>query len=271
MDLESSSSIIENDGEINSSKCERVKACIDSYLERNPRLTLINVEDKTSVPHSTLRRIMNLKGNLQPEAVIKIFRALGFDQDLYKYMKEFHPDIANVMAMKSTHNKDYNFIKDEDREYFTSEDYYLIINLAFSTSGTSFEEVSYQMGQIGTQRLEDLIIKGLIIKNENGRLVGNVGDYQLGFADTKKGVEMALRYYRLEEAGSINNWLSFQTESVNDEGLKALKTLQQKHFNERKERIFNNPMYTGDLKVYSATVSSTFLAYSEKGGGNESF
>lgn len=266
MNLENSSSVYENDGDTNLSKCKQVKACIDAYLLKNPNLTLVNVEDKTSVPHSTLRRIMNLKGNLQPEAVIKIYRALGFDQDLFKYMKEFHPDIASVMSMKSTHNREYDFIKDEDREFFTSEDYYLIINLAYSTSGTSIEEVTYHMGQIGTQRLEDLLKKGLIVKNENDRFVGKYGDYQLGFADTKKGVEMALKYYRLEESGGINNWLSFQTESLNAEGLKALKILQQKHFNERKEQIFNNSMYSGNLKAYSATVSSTFLAYSDDGG-----
>lgn len=74
-----------------------------------------------------------------------------------------------------------------------------------------------------------------------------------------------MKYYKLEEAGNINNWMSFQTESINNEGIKALKSLQQKHFNERKDQIFNNPMYNGDLKVYSVTVSSTFLPFSENG------
>ena len=75
---------------------------------------------------------------------------------------------------------------------------------------------------------------------------------------------MALRYYRLEEAGNINNWMSLQTEGLNKEGLKAAKILYQKQFNERKE-TYNNPMYKGDIKVYSATVSSTFLSYDDRG------
>ncbi|MDO9182128.1 MAG: hypothetical protein Q7U04_06955 [Bacteriovorax sp.] len=265
MNLEINSSNTDAEGEINLNKCERVKTCIDSYFSMNPRLTLQSVEDKTSVPYSTLRRIMLLNGNPQPESVIKIFQALGYDQELYQYMSDFHPDIASVMAMKTSHNIEYSYIKDEDREYFVSEDYYLIINLAYSTSGTSHEEVAHVLGTKGVERLEELVKRHLVIKNDLGKYIGAVGNYKLSFADTKKGIEMALRYYRLEEAGSINNWLSFQTESLNTEGLKALKALQQKHFNERKEEILNNPVYNGDLKVYSATVSSTFLSYSELG------
>lgn len=88
----------------------------------------------------------------------------------------------------------------------------------------------------------------------------------MSFSDTKKRIKLALDHYRLEEAGSINNWMSFQTESINEEGLKAMKKLSQKHFNERKDQIFNNPMYKGELKYFSACISSTFLPFTEDGG-----
>ncbi len=97
-------------------------------------------------------------------------------------------------------------------------------------------------------------------------ITGAVGNYKLPFSDTKERIRQSLDYYRLDEAGSINNWMSFQTESINEEGLKALKELSRKHFNERKDQIYNNPMYKGDIKHYSACVSSTFLPYSEDGG-----
>ncbi len=60
--------------------------------------------------------------------------------------------------------------------------------------------------------------------------------------------------------------MSFQTESINEDGLKALKSLNRKHFNERKDMIYNNPMYKGSIKHYSASVSSTFLPFKEEGG-----
>jgi DNA-binding phage protein len=265
VDLEISSTVPDNDGDINLSKCERVKACIDSYLEKNSRLTLISVEDKTAVPHSTLRRIMTLKGNPQPEAVIKVFRALGFDQELYHYMRDFHPDIANVMALKTSHNQEYDYVSDSDRQYFVSEDYFSIINMAYTTSGVDEAEIHDEYGRKGVERLLELLEKGLIEKTAEGRYFGKLKNYKLSFADTKKRIELSLRHYRLTEAGNFNNWMSFQTESLNENGLKALKSLQQKHYNDRKDQIFNNPMYSGNLKVYSATVSSTFNSCSGNG------
>ena len=265
VNLETCSSALEGNGDNYSNKCERIKACIDSFLEKNPRVSLQNVEDKTGVPGSTLRRIVSLKGNTQPETVIKIFQALGYDQELYQYMKDFHPDIASVMALKNSHNQEYNFVNESDRDYFISEDFYLLINMAYTTNGTTENEVIYEQGKKGIERLQELLEKGIIEKNGLGRFVGKLNNYKLSFADTKKRVELSLRYYRLDEAGNINNWMSFQTESINEQGLNALKSLQQKHYNERKDQIFNNPMYNGNLKVYSATVSSTFQAYTEMG------
>jgi hypothetical protein len=264
VNLETNSDKVETEGDFNLNKCERVKTCIDTYLSMNPRLTLQNVEDKTSVPYSTLRRIVNLNGNPQPEGVIKIYQALGYDQELYQYMSDFHPEIASVMAMKTSHNQEYSYIKDEDREYFISEDYFLIMNLAYTTSGTSLEEVAHELGTKGVERLNILLEKGIVKKNIEGKFIGMLEKYKLSFADTKKRIELSFRYYRLEEAGNINNWMSFQTASLNGLGIKEFKSLQQKQYNERKE-FFDRPIYNGDEQVYCGALSSTFRDYKEPG------
>lgn len=265
MNLENSSTIQPNEGEVNLNKCERVKACIESYLEKNPRLTLVNVEEKTTVPHSTLRRIMGNKSNPQPEAVIKIFRGLGFDQELYSYMVDFHPEISTVMAQRNSHNTEYQFIEDQNREYFLDESNFLILSLAYTTNGTTEEEIRYELGQRGIEKLSELISNKILDRLESGRIVGRIKDFKLPFADVKKRIEFALKHYRIDEAGSINNWMSYQSESLNEEGLKALKLLNQKQFTDRKEQVFNNAMYLGDIKVYSTAVSSTFLAFKDSG------
>ena len=58
VNLEINSINVETDGEINLKKCERVKTCIDAYFTMNPRLTLQNVEDKTSVPYSDRKSVV---------------------------------------------------------------------------------------------------------------------------------------------------------------------------------------------------------------------
>lgn len=265
MNLENSSPVVlTNDGDINATKCERVKACIASYLLKNSSLTLVNVEEKTSVPHSTLRRIMNGSGNPSPEAVIKIFISLGYDNELVSYMKDYHLEIATIMAMKNSHNQEFSFVNEQDSQYFVSEDYFSIITMAYTTYGITEAEVTEEFGKVGVARLYELLEKG-IIKKDGTCFKGKIDNYKLSISDTKRRIELALRHYKLNEAGNINNWMSFQTESINQDGLNALKSLQQKQFNERKELIFNNPMYNGSLKVYSAAVSSTFLTYRDLG------
>lgn len=265
VNLEDNSPVLEGNGDNYSNKRERIKACIDSFLEKNPRMSLQNVEDKTGVACSTLRRILSPKGNPQPENVIKIFQTLGYDQELYQYMKDFHPDIADVMALKNSHNKEYEYVDGDDRQYFLDESNFLILSLAYTTSGTTEDEIRFELGERGVARLYELVQKGLILRLESNRLVGKINDFKLPFSDVKKRIEYAFKHYRLEEAGNLNNWMSYQTESVNKEGLKALKTLHQKQFNERKELVFNNAMYLGDIKVYSTAVSSTFVAFDDSG------
>ncbi len=121
----------------------------------------------------------------------------------------------------------------------------------------------YELGVRGSERLAELVSKGLI-KNTDGRYYGDDNKYKMSFADTKKRIELAMNYYRLDETGLVHNWMSLQTESLNTDGLKALKKLNQKHFNEKNDQIYYNPMYNGDIKSYSASISSTFLKYTEK-------
>lgn len=181
-------------------------------------------------------------------------------------MKEFHPEIAKVMGQTYSHNQEFEYVDNKNRDYFSDENYFLILNLAYTQSGTTQDEVIYELGMRGLERLDELVSQGLIIEDTNGRYFGSQNKFKLSFADTKKRIELAMNHYRLEEAGSLHNWMSFQTESLNEDGLKALKSLNRKHFNEKKDQVFYNPMYNGDIKVYSASVSSTFLAFSDKGG-----
>lgn len=242
-------------------KCESIKVCIETYLAKNPLMSLQSIETKTGMPISTLRRIVNLQGNPNPENVIKLCLALGFDRELVHYLEQFHPDLAAVMTLKNSHNKEYVYVKEAETKYFSEESSFLILSLAYTTAGTSEEEIRFELGERGVAELVALAEKGLLLRADDGRYVGTIENFKLPFSEVKKRVELALRHYRLEEAGGINNWLSYQTESLNDEGIVALKMLNQKQFNERKDQIFKNPSFIGNKKVYSIAVSSSFVKY----------
>lgn len=261
VNIDTTSNVEESTKDQTREKCERIATCIESYLTKYPHIALTNIFERTGVPETTLRRILQLKGNPQPEAAIKILQRLGFERELYNYMNDFHPDIARLIVANNSHNSEYELINEFDREFFVTEDYFAIVSMAYTSNGVTEREISDEFGKRGLERLLVLLEKGVVRKDGRDRYLGNIENYKLTLADGKRRVEHALKYYRLNEAGNINNWLSLQTESINKDGLKALKLLQQKHYNERKDAVFNNPVYRGDIKVYSATVSSTFLTY----------
>ncbi len=251
---------IESGGDISTAKCEQVKACIDSYLSKNTSMSLQSVEDKTGIPISTLRRIVALKGNPNPETVIKIFLALGFDQKLDGYMQKYHPEIASAMAA-NRHNNQYNYVKEDDAQYFVEESSFLIMNLAHTSAGTTVEDIRYELGERGVAKTEELLRKNVLFRTDTGRIVGLNKEWKLSFKDTFQCVGLSFKYYRLDEAGRMNNFLNYQTESLNPEGIKALKSLNQVQAIERREKIFNNPSFQGFFPVFNSTVSSTFVAY----------
>jgi DNA-binding phage protein len=251
---------LEPDTDISKDKCERIKALIDSYLQNNPKLSLQNVETKTGLPISTLRRIVNLTGNPNSENVIKLCRALGFDQELEKYLEKYHPEIAALLSAKSI-SKEHKYLEENDAQYFVEDSSFLLMNMAYTSHGIDEDEVQTGLGSIGLTKLNDLLKKGLIIKTDDGRYVGKNGGYKHSFQNTLKAIVLSLKYYNLEEAGSINNWLNYQTESINENGIAALKELNQKQAKERRDQIFDNPNFRGKLKIFQSSVSSTFMPY----------
>ena len=245
-------------------KCSILKEHIDDYLREKQYLSLQNVSEKSHVPISTLRRINNLEGNPGIETVAKIFKALGGDAELLKYMEKFHPGIYDVMIQRTRHNQEFNFVDKAHLKYFTNEDSFLIVTLAFTRAGISEKEVAHEIGERGVELLQKLYQEGLLKKDGQGRYFGGIEKYKLPIAQTKKRLEMSLKYYRVEEAFGKKNWLSYETESLNEEGAKALKILMQEQFEERKNKIFYNPKYYGEIKVFAATIASTFFPDNSK-------
>lgn len=248
------------DGDINLEKCKRVKARIDAFLAMNPRLTLQNVKDKTTVAYSTLNRIVNLNGNPKPEAVIKIYQTLGYDKELYLYMNDFHPEIAGLIEERSR-KRDNQYVEDNTAKYFVDESSYQIMCMAYTTAGISEEDIKLHHGLMGVGKLYELLSEGVLVKREDGRIFGKNENYRLTYKDTLRAAELSLKYYRLAEAGSGHNHINHQTESLSLEGIKILMALEKEQAKERRERVFNNPLLKGDYPLFHTSVSSTFMPY----------
>ena len=116
--------------------------------------------------------------------------------------------------------------------------------------------IKEEFGNNGLNKVKELI-SAEIITQEGDLLKGFENRFKLPFNITLKRVRNFLKYYRLEEAGSANNWLSLQTEKIAKEKFSDFKEILRKQFIERQD-FLNNPVNAGDHLVYTSSVYSTF-------------
>jgi hypothetical protein len=223
-------------------------------------MTLQSIKDKTTVAYTTLSRIVNLNGNPKPEVVIKIYQTLGLDQELYQYMRDFHPEIAGLIESKSR-KRDNEYVEDNIAKYFADESSYRIMCMAYTASGISEDDIQLHHGLTGIGKLHELLSEGVLVKRDDGRVVGKKENYRLSYRDTLKAAELSIKYFRLAEAGGGRNHINHQTESLNDEGIEILMDLDKVHAQERRERVFNVPRLRGPHHLFHTSVSSTFMPY----------
>ena len=100
----------------NVKKCRFLTACIDYYLSTRKKQTLYSLEKKTGIHYSSLRRIVQSKSKPVVETAIKLLNALGEDQNLKKYLDEFHPEVSSLMSEKYSHNSEYEYISKKTKD-----------------------------------------------------------------------------------------------------------------------------------------------------------
>lgn len=234
---------------------------ITNYLNSHPRVNLQNVAIKTGVSYSSVSRIMKKTCCPTLDVTLKILLGLGEKERIADLINEVDSDTGKLLQTYKC-NQEYSFIDKNFESYFADEDYFLILNLAYTRAGTNREEIRDELGKKGVRKLDELIEKKLVtVKGE--KVYGQKDKFRLPLNITKDRIQLALKYYRVKEAGAPHTWISFQTESIDKKGLEILKQINQEAFTKRKEMVFDNPERQGSIKVFSASFSSTFQEFND--------
>ena len=133
--------------------------------------------------------------------------------------------------------------------------------LSFSRSGTTREEVEGEYGNSGLRKLEELLKKGILSESE-GAIYGMKEKERVTF-DQETLVDVfancTLDSYIPEDFGTGKNWLSFQTNSIDEKkAFKLIHSKLQKTFKEIDE-ILSLPDYHGKDKVFVGMVADFLL------------
>lgn len=232
------------------------------YLDKHPGLTLNALAQRSGVPATTMRRLMQeeQRSELAPHTVLSLTSYLLKEKKISRILKNITGPVADLL------NKCFDqFIFDEkssDHEMhsdlntiFQDKFSYLIYKMAANKNGTSIDEVKNAFGLVGLRKLIDLIDKNWILKID--------GDERLHARQKNFSVDLSLAHelshalIDLYKPSDVKNGLNLfysLSEGMNEEGIKRIKEIEK----DAVKKIFdlmNTESLQGHIPYFALVVS----------------
>ena len=235
--------------------------CVHTLKARHPNCSSAQIASNIGMEQSTFSRIENgqtKSPNLN--SVIKLLLASGMSFKLTKVIEKLNPSLAQVLEKNMSHNAENPFIGSELSHYLKMPVYRNVILLASSRSGTTRKEIEQECGELGLQKLDELLKKGIFQESEEAGIRATEKGVRVTFDQdtlTELLINCIQDYYASKDFALSKNWLSIQTESVNkDKVLGLIRSKMQRVYNEVEEMI-RLPEYQGNDKIFVGMVTDS--------------
>lgn len=234
--------------------------CIFELKERYPNYSSSQIAKEVGISQPTFNRIENGQVNPTFVTISKLLSATGKYHKIADVIKIAYPVIPSDVHIDYSHNKETPFMGGEFAKFFSISEYRSIILLAATRSGTTRNEIQNEFGVRGLSRL-DLLLSHEILSEARGIIKANEEKMTFDQQILKDcALDCISSNYDAEKFGTGQNWLSFQTESVNKEKAMALIIAKlQKTYKEIKEEILYSPEYFGNDKIFVSMVADSLL------------
>ena len=238
---------------------------ISFFIQKNKDGELSNQEiaEKAKVSPTTLREARNgkLKSISYEKVVLLSKNLIG--------LKVYEPErIKDIAALDSASDKEtflrrfshlfeYSTIEIDLEKHLNSFEKMKIFWGAYSASNLAKDFIIEQMGEEGRKALEELLEEG-IIREEDGILKGVTKNCAVSIYLAQKMAQACLTNFSHEKNKKERNWLSHQSDSVNEEFLCYWRKRVKSFFEEfcQTSRL---PQYSGDIPFYFLQSCDTFL------------
>lgn len=242
---------------------------IETYMSRNPQLTLNALATRSNVPVTTLRRLMSgqQKNEIAPHSVLNIVSYIMREKSLSAILEKAEPVISEflrkhfgnfVFATGGTHSYDCDLnveLKDETK--------YLIYKLAANHNGTDLMSVVDSFGAFGKKKVEEMLSSGLL-KEEEGRLHAREKNFSLDLSIAAQHLPALVQFYKPGTIASGRNSMFSMSESLCTDAISEIKKIQ-KECVMKMHAIMNNPDSFGDIPYFTINLSETMLSESLPG------
>ena len=240
---------------------QELRAMTALYLEKHPGLTLNALAQRSGVPATTMRRLMQEEGRseLAPHSVLALVSYLLKEKKISRILKIVQGPIAELL------NKCFDqFIFDEDTSkheihsdlntLLQDKTSYLVYKLAANKFGTSIDEVRNALGLQGLKKLNELSELNWIIADDSGKLHAKEKNFSLDLAIAHQLTHALVDQYRPCDVKLGYNLFYSLSEGMTEEGIRKIKEIEK----EAVKKIFDlmsNQNYQGEIPYFAVVLS----------------
>jgi len=227
------------------------------------KITTQDIADRSKSSYTTINEIKNGKlKHLSVKKALEISSNLGGPKDLTELMaltdEAEAVAEAREFARKFPHLYPYEMQSQDQEQFMNDREYSRIIWAAFGNGNITREEIRYRWGQDGIDRLEIILASGLLIEEDQ---VIKGGSWAAGFSldCTYKQLKHGVDLYRPLNREKGENWVSFQTQSCNDDFISWFRGRIQSLFVEFNEKS-NSFQYQGNKRMFFGMVFDRYMS-----------
>jgi hypothetical protein len=231
------------------------------YMAKHPGLTLNALASRSGVPATTMRRLMQEEGRseLAPHSVLSLVSYLLKEKKISKILKSVNGPVAELL------NKCFDqFIFDESssshelsadlNSLFRDKTCYLLYKMAANVNGISIDEIKNAFGLLGLTKLNELVEKGWIVSDDNGKLHAKEKNFSVDLALAHQLSHALLDLYKPSEVKAGFNLFYSLSEGMNNEGIQKIKEIEKDAVKKIYE-IMCTKNLQGDIPYFALIVS----------------
>lgn len=241
---------------------------VESYLGKNPQLTINALAQRSNVPVTTLRRLMSgqQKNEIAPHSVLNIVSYIYREKNLSLLLSKVDASVGEFLKKHfgafifASENRVYS--PDLNQE-LSDQTKYLIYKLAANHDGTDFMTLVENFGSHGKKKAEEMMGKGLLVER-NGRIHALEKNFSLDLTVAASHLPALVGFYKPESIAEGKNTFFNLSESLSMDAIQEIKKLQRKCVQDI-HAIMSDENSFGDIPYFTINLAETMLGPTSPG------
>lgn len=232
------------------------------YLEKHNGLTLNALAQRSGVPATTMRRLMqeDQRSELAPHSVLALVSYLLKEKKISKILKMVEGPVADLLRkcfdqfIFDEESSDHEMSSDLNT-LFQDKLNYLIYKMAANVSGTTVSEIKDAFGLMGLKKLNALMESNWIAPStDSERLHAKQKNFSVDLALAHELSHALIDQYKPCDVKSGLNLFYSLSEGMSAEGIKKIKAIEIEAVKKIHE-LMNTESLQGDLPYFALVVS----------------